>query len=236
MEKNEIQFTQEQLTALGLPEDIKTPDEAFAQLKTLLEKPEPKPYEFADDFIKEAVQFYNTSGTLDPYLKAHIDYSKKSPEELIRLSVKKENEGLSNEAINILTNEKLKEFAIDEKDSDDQKKLKSELFKVTSEKIAKQLSDESKKFIAPEKPSPKAGEWVKTVKENPLTGKLLSEKNVPIKYGDEEFFFEIDEPDKMVERTIDSEKFFKMFKDDRDRKSTRLNSSHIPLSRMPSSA
>lgn len=211
-----IEFTPDELKEFGL-EEVNSKEDVTAFIKTLKEKkPEviEKPYEFPDEYIQGAVDYYKNHGTLEPFIKGNYDYDSVPTEQLIREDIKRQNQGISDRALDVLVKQELDQYKVADDASEDDKLVKDELLKVRANKIRNQLKEESKKFLAPDKPSKKVEEWVDEVNSSNVTKQIKESKGIKITDGDDEFVYEVEAPDKLVETTIDNEKFFNLFKGD----------------------
>jgi len=182
--------------------------------------------QFKDDFIKNAVEYYNTNGTLAPYLEAtNVDYEKMSDEEVMRHNLVKSNPSISQKAMDILYKKNIiDKFYLDEdKFDEDEVELGKELLKAEAAKLRSSLVDEQKNFIQPEPKQEETGpsreeqlqEWTDQVSSNNLTKDLLDNKRILVEYNDSQFSYEVENPEQLKEMTIDNNKFFELFKDEK---------------------
>jgi hypothetical protein len=128
--------------------DADTPADAPEANAKEAEKPaEPSEYKFKDDFIKKAVEYYETYGTLQPYLEAtSVDYDSISDLELIKAQFEKENSDLSERARTRLFEKELERYNLESYDEDDAEVGKALLMRDANRLRAK-LKSEQKEFI-----------------------------------------------------------------------------------------
>lgn len=213
-------FTREDIAEItGLEEfnskeDVKT---FFEELKN--KEPEKvveqQPFEFKDEFIEGAYKYYEQHGDLRPYVENNKDYSEADAETLFKIEFKEKNPKLSDTAIGHLVKKELEKFSLPEDASEEDKNLQKELLDVRTSEIREQLTEKQKKFNAPETPSFNMEKWVEEVKGNDVTKSLSESKAIALKYGDESFNYEVENPESLVEMTIDNTKFFKLFHNDK---------------------
>jgi len=206
-------FTPEQLQEV-VGAEIKSIDEfkSLWEQRTAAEKVVEKvPYEFKDDYIKGLVGYYDQNGDVSPYIKNNVDYSKMTPAEVIRLETKRANEGLSDKAIEHLTSLEMKKYTLGDDASEDDKALQEELLGVRTKKFISQLTEEQKKFNAPEKPSVDLEQWADTIKKDSTTKGLVENKKIIFNHGDKSFNLDVPDPNSLVDMTIDNTAFFKIF-------------------------
>ena len=110
--------------------------------------------EFKDDFIKNAVEYYNETGNLTPYLEAtSVNYSEMSDEKVMRRDLEQANPTLSKGAIERLyTREIVDKYSLDEdKFDEDEVELGKELLAADATKLRDKYVDEQKNFTQPVK-------------------------------------------------------------------------------------
>jgi len=219
-EDQALVFTPEQLQEItGYEKPFESQDELkefFEKVKTEKEVvKETVPFEFKDDFIKGAYEYYERFGDLAPYIQNNVDYSAVEAKDLIKIQFKRENEGLSESAINHLVKKELEKYELPEDASEEDKNLQKELLDVRVNKIRGILTEEQKKFNAPENPAPSLEEWAGKVNESDVTKGLLTEKTITFGDGESAFNLEVTDPQQLVDMTIDNTKFFQIFFDDK---------------------
>jgi hypothetical protein len=183
-------------------------------------------YEFKDDFIKGAVEYYEKTGDLTPYLQAKtVDFSTMDDAAVMRRNLREQYPDVSEKAFDRLFQQQVVDkFKLDpEQWGEDDVELGKELLRSEAQKLRTQYMDWQKKFVAPEpQANPEAeaqetamqeaiAQFEKSVSENSLTRSILEAKRLSIKTGDDEFNYELQNPQDMVEMTLDNNKFFQQF-------------------------
>ena len=80
----------------------------------------PAQYKFKDPFIEKAVQYYETYGTLQPFLRAtEVDYNEMSDLELLKIKFDSENSDLSPKARQKLFDKEVERYGLDSYDEED---------------------------------------------------------------------------------------------------------------------
>ena len=184
--------------------------------------------QFKDDFIKNAVEYYNKTGNLTPYLEAtSVNYSEMSDEAVMRRDLEQANPTLSKGAIERLyTREIVDKYSLDEdKFDEDEVELGKELLAADATKLRDKYVDEQKNFTQPVKEDNEGAEtvnqeeqlskWTETVSSHEITKDVLENKRILISYGDDKFSYELENPESLQEMTIDNDKFFDLFKNDK---------------------
>jgi hypothetical protein len=192
-------------------------------------KPETATYNFKDDFIKEAVEYYEKTGDLTPYLQAKlVDFNAMSDEEIMRRELREQYPDVSDKAFEKLFHQQVVDkFKLDSEAYDeDDTELGKELLKTEAAKLRSKYLDWQKGFKAPE---PKADDnaaeaqrqaeetqakleaFAKSVKENEVTKSVLNDKRIAIKTTDGDFNYELTNPDGLLDVTLDNTKFFTQF-------------------------
>lgn len=193
----------------------------FSSLEELLELAEqdaPEP-QFKDDFIKSAVEYYEKNGSLKPFLEAmQMDYDNMEPMELMRHKLRSEYSDLSETAFNkLFKREVIDKYNLDEDSYEEEDvELGKQLLKKDAESLRQQLKSEQSKFLEPENDGQDdsqqlAEQWASRVESDQLTQQLLQSKAVTIEVDGEEFNYEIDNPQQVMEMTKDNSKFFNLF-------------------------
>ncbi len=188
------------------------------ELLELAEKDAPEP-QFKDDFIKSAVEYYEKNGSLKPFLEAmQMDYDKMEPIELMRHKLRSDYSDLSETAFNkLFKREVVDKYNLDEDTYEEEDvELGKQLLKKDAESLRQQLKSEQSKFLEPEKDGQDdslqlAEEWANRVQTDALTQQLLQSKAVTIDLDGEEFNYEIENPQQVMEMTVDNSKFFNLF-------------------------
>jgi len=189
-------------------DDFKSQWERFQKPNPVIEK---KDYEFKDDYIKNAVSYYEQNGDLKPYIQNNVDWASKDPAELIREDLKRNNPEASDYLINHLYKQEMAKYNVAEDAPDEDKQVQKELLEMRAKKIAVNLTEEQKKFSAPENPSVDVEQWATRINESDSTKNLLTDKTLNIGDGDTSFSFEVESPESLVNTAVDSQEFFKLF-------------------------
>lgn len=209
------------------PEPAPVPDPEPAPKPDPVPAPEPSPVpelKFKDDFIKGAVEYYEKTGDLTPYLQAKtVDFEKMTDEEVMRRSLQEQYPNLSQRALDKLFNEQVVEkYKLDDTlYGEEDVELGRALLSAEASKKRQEYLDWQKSFKAPEPKNdePKIDQAIldqikqfeDSVKTSPVTKSILDSKRVTVKDGDVEFNYEIAEPDSLVEMTLNNDKFFSNF-------------------------
>lgn len=251
-EQTEVKDTSEEQTEVNeteekTEEEVGKPDELFGQLDAISKDlsngkaetledffdeykrmRDSSDAQFKDDFIKNAVEYYNKTGNLTPYLEAtSVNYSEMSDELVMRRDLEQANPTLSKGAIERLyTREIVNKYSLDEDRFDeDEVELGKELLAADASKLRDKYVDEQKNFTQPVKEETEGNEtvnqeeqlskWTDTVSSHETTKDVLDNKRILISYGDDKFSYEVENPESLQEMTIDNNKFFDLFKDDK---------------------
>lgn len=183
--------------------------------------------QFKDDFIKDAVEYYNKTGTLTPYLEAtSVNYEEMSDEKIMRRELERANPTLSAKAIERLYNrDVVSKYSLDvDKYDEEEVELGKELLKADASKLREKYVDEQKKFTQPEVAETKQedtvnqeeamAQWTQTVSQSDYTKDMLENKRILVSYGDDKFSYEVENPEDLQAMTLDNNKFFSLFKDE----------------------
>lgn len=191
--------------------------------KTIQSQPareEAPQYNFKDDFIKGVVEFYEKTGDLTPYLQAKtVDFNAMSDEEIVRRNLREQYSDLSEKAFDRLYKQQVTDkYKLDvEEYGEDDSELGKELLKAEASRLRAQYTDWQKNFRAPEPVNDDsaseelAQKFVKEVQENEFTKKILSDKRISVKVGDNEFNYEVPDAESLLNMTVDNDKFFEQF-------------------------
>lgn len=196
----------------------------FETLDSLLESlnEQPTAYEFKDDYIKKAVEYYEKNGNLLPFLEAtKADYDGMAPEDLVRHNLRREYSELSDSAFDKLyKQEVINKYKLDEDEfTDDEIELGKQLLQRDANRIKQTLLKEREEFLQPQQEVVQEEQtnfqegWSNTVLQNSYTNNLLNEKSISIDVDGEAFNYEVDDPQSMIDMTVDNSKFFNLFLD-----------------------
>lgn len=198
-------------------------DDLLAELGKMREATTQTQSSFRDDFIKKAVDYYNQTGDLTPYLEAKlVDYNKLSDEEILKRSLRDQYPTISDKALSLLYQEQVTErFKLDpDRFEELQVEVGKELLAAEASRLRSQYIDKQNQFKAPEpavtpnqaqQSQADLEQWLNTVKADAATGKLLMDKSISISYNNEQFSYEVDNPQALIDMTVDNTKFFGSF-------------------------
>jgi hypothetical protein len=145
-----------------------------------------------------------------------VDYNKLSDEEILRKDLREKYPTLSDKALQLL----YKEQVVDryKLDPDRYDELETELGKelMAAEAANKRVGyiDKQNQFRGPElqPQAPQVDEkFIQQLQSDPVTQKLMADKNVIIDFNGEQFSYEVDNAQAMMEMTMDNTKFFNLF-------------------------
>lgn len=189
--------------------------------------PEEKPvaqYQFKDPFIEKAVQYYETYGTLQPFLRAtEVDYTEMSDLEVLKVKFDAENADLSPKARQKLFDKELEKYGLDSYDEED-KEVGEALLKRDAQKLRKTFIEEQQQFLnnvqSPQASTGPSQEELAAQQEQ--SRKIISEgvsaviKDNIIKVGanGEGINYQIQDPNVVVDYAMDSNKFLSIFAKD----------------------
>lgn len=190
-------------------------------------EPSDKPveYNFKDDFIKKAVEYYEMYGTLQPYLEAtSVDYDSMDDVEVLKLHFDKENSDLSEKARTRLFEKQLEKYNLDAYDEDDIE-VGNALLKRDASKLRNSLKEEQSKFIQSVQPQTgqeptvsqeeMAAEAAKSRKiiEQGVSG-VVKNNLIRLDANGEGINYQFAETNKVVDYAVDSSKFLSTFAKD----------------------
>jgi hypothetical protein len=189
--------------------------------------PEEKPvakYQFKDPFIEKAVQYYETYGTLQPFLRAtEVDYTEMSDLEVLKVKFDAENADLSPKAKQKLFDKELEKYGLDSYDEED-KEVGEALLKRDAQRLRKTFIEEQQQFLSnvqsPQASTGPSQEELAAQQEQ--SRKIISEgvsaviKDNIIKVGanGEGINYQIQDPNVVVDYAMDSNKFLSIFAKD----------------------
>jgi hypothetical protein len=182
-------------------------------------------YQFKDPFIEKAVQYYETYGTLQPFLRAtEVDYTEMSDLEVLKVKFDTENYDLSPKARQKLFDKELEKYGLDSYDEED-KEVGEALLRRDAQKLRQTFMEEQQQFLnnvhaAPQVPNGPSQEELAAQQEQ--SRKIISEgvsaviKDNIIKVGanGEGINYQIQDPNVVVDYAMDSNKFLSIFAKD----------------------
>jgi len=186
------------------------------------DKSAPTEYKFKDDFIKKAVDYYETYGTLQPFLEAtQLDYDAVTDEELLRIKFDKENSDLSPKARERMFQKELEKYNLDSYEEDDIE-IGQALLKRDANKLRQNFKEEQKQFLQSIQPQGQEQNQasqeelaaqqaqIKQVAESGVSG-VLKDNFVKVAANGEGINFQVADPQKVVDFALDSTQFLSNF-------------------------
>ena len=181
-----------------------------------------------DDFIKGLIEYYKETGDVSAYIEAkNVDYSEMPDLDIVRHNMRRQYSDMSEKNFErLFRREVVDKYQLDATRYDeDEVELGEELLKAEAGKIRQELIENQKRFKAPERAAqPEVdtsaqqaeamAQWQKSVESAPETQSVLGDGRVIIEYGGEPFAYEIDNPQSVVDMTIDNNKFFQLFQNE----------------------
>lgn len=189
-------------------------------------EPEATEYKFKDDFIKKAVDYYDTYGNLTPFLEAtSIDYDAMSDVELLKLKFDRDNNDLSEKARARLFEREIEKYNLDAYD-EDEAEVSNALLQRDANKLRKSFKEEQNEFIQSIQPAARE-ESAKISQEEidaqqqasrKIIEKGVSEvvKNnlIKIDLGGDNLNYQVSDSSKIIDYAVDSNKFLSIFAKD----------------------
>jgi hypothetical protein len=183
-------------------------------------------YKFKDDFIKKAVDYYDTYGNLTPFLEATSkDYDAISDVEILKANFDKENSDLSEKARNRLFEKELERYNLESYDEDDTE-VGNALLKRDAGKLRKALKEEQQQFIQSIQPQGQGQEQQPTQEEleaqqaesrkiiqGGISG-VVKNNLIKVEANGEGINYQIGDTTKVVDYALDSSKFLSTFAKD----------------------
>lgn len=184
-------------------------------------------YKFKDDFIKKAVEYYETYGTLQPFLEAtSVDYDSMTDVELLKLNFDKENSDLSEKAKARLFERELEKYNLDAYD-EDEAEVGNALLQRDANKLRKSFKEEQSQFVQSIQPAPREQqapqlteqeiaaqqEASRKIIEQGISG-VVKNNLIKIEAGGDNLNYQIADTAKVVDYALDSNKFLSSFAKD----------------------
>jgi hypothetical protein len=191
-------------------------------------QPEEQPvaqYQFKDPFIEKAVQYYETYGTLQPFLRAtEVDYREMSDLEILKVKFDTENFDLNPKARQKLFDKELEKYGLDAYDEED-KEVGEALLRRDAQKLRHTFMEEQQQFLNNVQSTPQAQQGPsqeELAAQQEASRKIISEgissviKDSIIKVGanGEGINYQIQNPNDVVDYAMDSNKFLSIFAKD----------------------
>lgn len=186
----------------------------------------PAEYKFKDDFIKKAVDYYDTYGNLTPFLEATSkDYDTIQDVDLLKDKFSKDNSDLSEKAINRLFEKELEKYNLDSFDEDDTE-VGNALLKRDAGKLRKALKEEQLQFL--QSVSPQVQEQQQQISQEELSAQQAESRTmiqngisgfvknnlIKVEANGEGINYQIADTSKVVDYALDSSKFLSTFAKD----------------------
>jgi hypothetical protein len=206
--------------------DGNTDDGATAEAETTSTEQDSKPteYKFKDDFIKKAVDYYETYGTLAPFLEAtKVDYDLVPDMEVLKMKFDKENSDLSPKARERMFQKELDKYNLDSYEEEDAE-IGQALLKRDANKLRISLKDEQQQFLQAIQPTAQETQVPqeeieaqrnesRKIAESGITN-VLKNNYLKVEANGEGINFQIADTNKVVDYALDSSKFLATFAKD----------------------
>jgi hypothetical protein len=224
--EDSVDSTTQEETSEGYAEEtvVQEPDTIQDDTESAPEEQPKAQYQFKDPFIEKAVQYYETYGTLQPFLRAtEVDYTEMSDLEVLKVKFDTENSDLSPKAKQKLFDKELERYDLDAYDEED-KEVGEALLRRDAQKLRKTFMEEQQQFLnnveSPQAPTGPSQEEFAAQQEQ--SRKIISEgvsgvvKDNIIKIGanGEGINYQIQDTNAVVDYAMDSNKFLSIFAKD----------------------
>ena len=224
--EDSVENTSQEESTEGYAEEtvVQEPDTTQDDTESAPEEQPKAQYQFKDPFIEKAVQYYETYGTLQPFLRAtEVDYTEMTDLEVLKVKFDTENYDLSPKARQKLFDKELEKYGLDSYDEED-KEVGEALLKRDAQKLRKTFIEEQQQFLnnvqSPQASTGPSQEELAAQQEQ--SRKIISEgvssviKDNIIKVGanGEGINYQIQNPNDVVDYALDSNKFLSIFAKD----------------------
>jgi hypothetical protein len=224
--EDSVENTSQEESTEGYAEEtvVQEPDTTQDDTESVPEEQPKAQYQFKDPFIEKAVQYYETYGTLQPFLRAtEVDYTEMTDLEVLKVKFDTENSDLSPKARQKLFDKELEKYGLDSYDEED-KEVGEALLKRDAQKLRKTFIEEQQQFLnnvqSPQALTGPSQEELAAQQEQ--SRKIISEgvssviKDNIIKVGanGEGINYQIQNPNDVVDYALDSNKFLSIFAKD----------------------
>jgi len=224
--EDSVDSTTQEETSEGYAEEtvVQEPDTIQDDTESAPEEQPVAKYQFKDPFIEKAVQYYETYGTLQPFLRAtEVDYTEMSDLEVLKVKFDTENSDLSPKAKQKLFDKELERYDLDAYDEED-KEVGEALLRRDAQKLRKTFMEEQQQFLSnvqsPQASTGPSQEELAAQQEQ--SRKIISEgvsgvvKDNIIKIGanGEGINYQIQDTNAVVDYAMDSNKFLSIFAKD----------------------
>ena len=181
-----------------------------------------------DEFIKGLIEYYKETGDVSAYIEAkNVDYSSMSDLDVVRRNMRSKYSDMSEKNFErLFRREVVDKYQLDASRYDEEEvELGEELLKAEASKLRSELMERQAKFKAPERQAqPEVdttaqaeeamAQWAEKVNSAPETQSVINDGRVVIDFNGEPFAYEIDNPQDVVDMTIDNNKFFQLFQNE----------------------
>lgn len=224
--EDSVENTSQEESTEGYAEEtvVQEPDTTQDDTESAPEEQPVAQYQFKDPFIEKAVQYYETYGTLQPFLRAtEVDYTEMTDLEVLKVKFDTDNADLSPKARQKLFDKELEKYGLDSYDEED-KEVGEALLKRDAQKLRKTFIEEQQQFLnnvqSPQASTGPSQEELAAQQEQ--SRKIISEgvssviKDNIIKVGanGEGINYQIQNPNDVVDYALDSNKFLSIFAKD----------------------
>jgi hypothetical protein len=224
--EDSVDSTTQEETSEGYAEEtvVQEPDKSQDDTESAPEEQPKAQYQFKDPFIEKAVQYYETYGTLQPFLRAtEVDYTEMTDLEVLKVKFDTENSDLSPKAKQKLFDKELERYDLDAYDEED-KEVGEALLRRDAQKLRKTFMEEQQQFLnnveSPQASTGPSQEELAAQQEQ--SRKIISEgvsgvvKDNIIKIGanGEGINYQIQDTNTVVDYAMDSNKFLSIFAKD----------------------
>ena len=181
-----------------------------------------------DEFIKGLIEYYKETGDVSAYIEAkNVDYSSMSDLDVVRRNMRSKYSDMSEKNFErLFRREVVDKYQLDASRYDEEEvELGEELLKAEASKLRSELMERQAKFKAPERQAQPGvdttaqaeeamAQWTEKVNSAPETQSVINDGRVVIDFNGEPFAYEIDNPQDVVDMTIDNNKFFQLFQNE----------------------
>ena len=181
-----------------------------------------------DEFIKGLIEYYKETGDVSAYIEAkNVDYSSMSDLDVVRRNMRSKYSDMSEKNFErLFRREVVDKYQLDASRYDEEEvELGEELLKAEASKLRSELMERQAKFKAPERQAqPEVdttaqaeeamAQWTEKVNSAPETQSVINDGRGVIDFNGEPFAYEIDNPQDVVDMTIDNNKFFQLFQNE----------------------
>lgn len=224
--EDSVESTTQEEPSEGYAEEtvVQEPDKNQDDTESAPEEQPVAKYQFKDPFIEKAVQYYETYGTLQPFLRAtEVDYNEMTDVEVLKVKFDTENTDLSPKAKQKLFDKELEKYELDAYDEED-KEVGEALLRRDAQRLRKTFIEEQQQFLnnvqSPEAQTGPSQEEFAAQQEQ--SRKIISEgissvvNNNIIKIGanGEGINYQIQDQNVVVDYAMDSNKFLSIFAKD----------------------